>query len=118
LVCKHSVALIESPGLTGRATCAPVWIRTRVVTFWAVSTVISTWRSRNPRPKKVRKLFGRLPLGLWFRFGTVQVPDSTVIGPALLNSSNPQDSSGNSPKAAATGFVGLSAGRSLGLRWL
>jgi len=39
---EHRTALTTSPGLTGRATCAPVWIVNAAVTFSAASTVIST----------------------------------------------------------------------------
>ena len=84
LVCRHRMALIVSPGRTGRLTWAPVWILTWAVTFWAVSTVISTWTSRKPRPKKVRKWSGPCGVGRCLRFGTVHVPDRTVNG--ALNS--------------------------------
>ena len=60
----------------------------------------------------VRKRSG---VGLWLRSGTVQVPDRMVIGAGKL-SSNPHDTSAGSPKPAATGSVGLSARKKLGLQ--
>ena len=42
LVCRHSMTFIQSPGLTGRSTCAPDPSVIREVTFWPGSTVIST----------------------------------------------------------------------------
>src|ERR1043166_293053 len=45
----------------------------------------------------------------------VQVPENMVIGPVLLNSSNPQDSSDDNPKSVGTASV-LTAGDSSGFR--
>jgi len=82
------VALIVSPGRTGKFATAPTCVDRLLVTFCPASTDISTWTSRKPRPKNVWKRFDSpLGAGLYARFGTVHRPEAIVIGAAAKSSS-------------------------------